>query len=379
VIAALTGDSSRMAMNYLDELKAFCRLHIRSQKGAAALEGVLARIESEHREGPGGWAFEWSAQAAKYERVGRSLDAIQCYNFARFPFVNSPARAGAHAACVRHFFRWARSRDPEVARVDIAVAHQQVPIYTLAGGRSRPLLLAMGGIVSIKEQWHRLLFGAKRLGFSAAIAEFPGVGENPLPFTAECHGFIGAVLDSLHDVADTSRTYIVGLSFGGYLAIKQALRDSRIRGVTTVGAPLARFFTDADWWKQIPETTKKTLSHVCRVPQTQLFGYLNGFALDAAELKRLSIPVNYIFSLRDEIVPLSEKQILVDNIRLLNLKVYDDVHGAANHLAEVQRYIPWSVLSQSGARRSAAGVLLSAGLELARLKRRIKETRVFGF
>jgi esterase FrsA len=358
-------------MTYLDELKEFSLLHIRSQKGAAALEAVLSRIDVADGEGPGGWPYEWSRQGEAFRSAGNPLDAIQCFNFARFPFVDSPARGNAHEACVRLFSTWVTSRDPDVRRVDITVGRERVPIYALGADPKRPLLLAIGGIVSIKEQWHKLLFGAKRLGFTAAIADFPGVGENPLPFTPDSHGLVGAVLDGLRHAADTSRCYVVGLSFGGYLAIKQALRDSRIRGVTTVGAPLARFFTDADWWEQVPETTKKTLSHVCRVPPARLFSYMNTFALAAADLRQLSIPVNYVFSLRDEIVPLAEKHVIEENIRRLDLRLYDDVHGAANHRSEVQTYIPWSVLSQSET-MTAVRAVLSAALVLARLKRRIK-------
>jgi esterase FrsA len=362
-------------MTYLDELKEFSRLHIRSQRDARALEQTLAAIDDAASDGPGGWTREWSAHAERYTREGRDLEAIQCLNFARFPFVDSPARAAAHRACVDRFSTWASARDARVKRVAITALGQRVPIYVRVDDPGRPVLIAIGGIVSVKEQWHRLLFGAARLGFSAVLAECPGVGENPLLYRPGCHRFLGAILDQLSRETGTCEAYVVGLSFGGSLAIRQALEDSRIHGITTVGPPLSDFYTDAAWWRGVPAVTKRTLSHVCRVGEHELPALLPQFAFTAAELQSLRIPVHCVCSTRDEIVPPSERRFIEDNVGRLDLVTFDDVHGAVNHLSELQKYIPWSVLAQRGAPMSPLRMLVTLNLAAATLAR-VVTTRI---
>jgi pimeloyl-ACP methyl ester carboxylesterase len=365
-------------MTYLDELKEFSRLHIRSQRHPADLERTLATIDSEERDAPGGWTHQWSARASEYTRTGRALEAIQCLNFARFPFVSSQARANAHRACVERFAAWATSRDRRVKKVEISAMGHRVPVYTLIDRPGRPILIAIGGIVSIKEQWHALMFGAARLGFSVVIAECPGVGENPLPYTPGCHRFLGAILDELSGVTGRCPAYVVGLSFGGYLAIKQALCDPRIRGITTVGVPLSDFYTDAAWWAGVPEVTKRTLGHVCRARLDELPTVLAEFALSAGDLRSLAIPLHAVCSLRDEIVPQAEQRFLEANADQLDLVVFDDVHGAVHHMPALQKYIVWSVLSQSGAPLSVVKAFVTLNVRVAMLARRMKRVAAAG-
>src|SRR5205823_1603612 len=168
-------------------------------------------------------------------------------------------------------------------------------------------------------------------GFSAAIAECPGVGENLLRYAPGCHRFLGTILDEFSRATGTCAAYIVGFSFGGYLAIEQALEDSRIRGITAVGAPLSEFYTAAAWWTGVPAVTKRTLAHVCRVAESELPALLPRFALSAAALQSLAVPLHYVCSTRDEIVPPGERAFVEANARHLDLVVFDDVHGAVNH------------------------------------------------
>jgi esterase FrsA len=356
-------------MTYLEELKDFSRVHILSQPDAAALERTLAAIQYSDYDGPGGWTYEWNAKAWEYTRDGRELEAIQCLDFARFPFPSSRARAAAHSDCVERFSTWMAGRDPRVKRIEITVDGRRVPIYARIDDPKRPVLIAIGGIATIKEQWHRLLIGAGRLGFSAAIAECPGVGENLLRYAPGCHGFIGAMLDEFSRATGTCRAYVVGFSFGGYLAIAQALEDSRIRGITAVGAPLSEFYTDAAWWSGVSAVTKRTLAHVCRVAEGELPALLPRFALSAAAVQSLAIPLHYVCSTRDEMVPPAERAFVEANARHLDRVVFDDVHGSANQMAELQKYIRWSVLAQSGAPMSPVKAMVTLNLQLSRLAR----------
>ena len=103
---------------YLSELKEFVALHLRSQ--AADYEPVLARISGEH-SGGGGWTYEWVERGRQFEQAGKVIEAIQCYNFARFPFADTAEKKSAHRRCVRQFADWVGSQDARVARVSIPV------------------------------------------------------------------------------------------------------------------------------------------------------------------------------------------------------------------------------------------------------------------
>ena len=113
-----------------------------------------------------------------------------------------------------------------------------------------------------------------------------------------------------------------------------------------LGAPIHHFFTDQAWWSQVPLTTKRTLAHLLHIEIEDLFPAISHMALSETQLKSLSIPLNYIFSRRDEIIPASEKHFLQQHTPRLNLREFDDVHGSPNHLKEMQLWIPLSILRQ---------------------------------
>jgi len=68
-------------------------------------------------------------------------------------------------------------------------------------------------------------------------------------------------------------------------------------------------------------------------------------------------------------VPPAERAFVEAHARHLELVALDDVHGAVNHVAELQKYIPWSVLAQSGAPMSPVKAMVTLNLQLSRLAR----------
>ncbi|MDX3854943.1 alpha/beta hydrolase [Streptomyces sp. AK02-01A] len=358
-------------MNDVDELKEFVIVHTRAQNlDPGRCRALLRRIDNDHDGATGSWAAEWSRDAADLERTGDLLEACRYYNMARFPYVDGAARGAALDNCVRTFDRW-RQDHPDIQRLDVELDGGRVRCWTsgLSQAGPRPLLLFMGGIVTIKEQWAPVLVQARRLGMAMVVTEMPGVGENTLSYDENSPRMLGAVLDALADRADVGHTYAVALSFSGHLALRHALDDRRIRGIVTSGAPVSDFFTDTIWRRALPRVTVDTLGHLAGIKGEEALARMTGWALTDSELASLDIPVAYLASRRDEIIPPGETVRLRRQLRHLDILENDDVHGSPHYAAEARL---WTILSVLRMRRvrNLQRVALATLLRLRRARRR---------
>lgn len=355
----------------LQELQGLVRLHAKAQGvRTRTTESVLSAVQRSEGLGPGAWAYEWCRAGDLAVYQGKTLEAVHLYNLGRFPFVDCLGRAMALERCVFTFQQW-KKKQGNVVQLDIEHEGHRVSSYASNLGRDRDaLILVIGGIVSPKEQWAAFLDMAPRMQCSVVVVDFPGVGTNPLQLHASSSEWIGAVLDALRPFAQVDHTYAVGLSFGGHLLLQRALEDHRIRGITTIGAPIARFFQDPDWWQRVPTTTKLTLEHVTRLKAEPLWNMLNTLALSTNDLKRLRVPVTYIASLRDEIIPPDDWHAVASCVPHATLQAYDDVHGAPGHIDLIRKDIPLSILSQMDRTASwAVGWLkIARGIEWLRCR-----------
>jgi esterase FrsA len=349
-------------MHDVDELKQFATPHARVQGVPAdRCRELLDRVHTDEDGGPGSWVGEWSAAGRELERAGRPLEACAYYNLARFPYVDGVERAHAMRSCTEAFDRWRREHT-DFRRLDVDLDDGQVRCWLGSGASpDRPLLVVMGGIVSVKEQWAALLAQARRLGTTVLVAEMPGVGENTAPYDAASHRMFSRILDAAAGQADVTRTYAMALSFSGHLALRCAVDDHRIRGILTIGAPVREFFTNDTWRDRVPRLTVATLAHLAGVEPAKVSDHMRGWGLQDDQLAALDIPVHYLASLRDEIIPGGEVALLRRHVRHLRLVEKDDVHGSPNHQAEIRLWTATSALQMLGGhpvRRMALGALL---------------------
>ncbi|MRH92336.1 alpha/beta fold hydrolase [Nocardia sp. SYP-A9097] len=334
-------------MNVLDELKQFASVHSQLQELPEGLwQQIMDRITSDD-DGPGAWVYEWSTVASEFETEGELLTASHCYTMARFPFVDGPARAEALRRSIRTFDTW-RLRGTSLESIDVRPDGTDGSLRCLAGGLStrdkRPLLLFMGGIVSLKQQWASVLHLAEAVGMAVVLCEMPGVGENTVPYDRNSWQMLPPILDALTDGADVEHTIAMANSFGGHLALRCAAVDERIRGIVSNSPPISDFFTDIEWLRGIPRVTTDTLAHLTGTDPAGLLELLPDWALTGTELKRLEIPVAYLASLRDEIIPRTEVDHMRNNVRDLDTKVFDDVHASPSHLVEAREWMFASLL-----------------------------------
>jgi len=361
-------------MNSVDELKQFVVAHAKAQGIPEDRYRVaLGRIRQDDEGAAGSWAVEWAGVAAGLERQGQYLEAASCFNMARFPFVDGPARQEALDGCVRAFGRWADER-PGIQRITVDLPTGSFNCW--AGGLSRsqprPLVILMGGIVSVKEQWAPILPLADRLGMTIVVTEMPGVGENTIRYDVDSRRMLPALVDAVTTRAAISDTFAATLSFSGHAALRWAAEDPRVKGVLTIGAPISGFFTDAEWFGQLPRVTRDTLVHLTGCPEQGLLDLFHDqeWALSRELLRSLEIPVYYTASSRDEIIPQGDIQLLRENVRRLSLNEYDDVHGSPEHSDEIRLWVPNSLLRMSGA-RNPQRVVSTLLLNAMRLRRKV--------
>ncbi|SDG94494.1 Alpha/beta hydrolase of unknown function [Sinosporangium album] len=335
-------------MNDVEELARFAVVHARNQGVSdTALERVLSRIGHDREGEAGSWAVEWTAAGDDAAAAGDDAAAVALYTLARFPYPDGPARRSAQRRAVEAFTRW--SAPTPIEPLTFFTAGRTARAWTVGlsaeAERPRPLVLVIGGIVAPKEQYAPVLLQLDRLGLAGVVAEIPGVGENTALYGRESWRFIPALIDAVGDRADVSRTYAVAMSFSGHLALRAAVHDPRIRGVVTAGAPVRWFFTDREWQRRLPSVTVHTLAHLLRCSAAEVGevgDVVARFGLSDEELGALAVPVRCIVSLRDEIVPARDVELLRLRVRDLDTLVHDDVHGSPGHVAESRL---WSVLS----------------------------------
>ncbi|AQS35434.1 Alpha/beta hydrolase family [Shewanella psychrophila] len=313
------------------ELKAFARLHSRAQKlDESVLDFALHNIENDIHGDPRSWAYVLSSLAERAESSGDIQDSIQLYNLARFPYVGDPARKKALNKCQQLYRQWLANTLPDVEYWRFS--DPDFGCYTAGLDKNKPVVVVLGGIVSIKEQWHRLLVMAKKLGYCVVLTELPGVGENTLPYDAHDSQLFRRILKRLQGRANTQDVHVIGFSFGGHLAMNASLENSNIHTITTVGAPIADFFGDGSNKLAIPDITYNTLAHIFDCDNTEVKSHISDWGLSAESLERISANIHYLASSRDEIIPLDDMQAVRSNVPHNQILQVDDIHGAPNHL-----------------------------------------------
>lgn len=354
-------------MSNVDELKEFALIHARAQQiPQSTYRAVLAHVVHDE-EGPGSWVAEWSGAAEAAEHRGDLLAACRMYTMARFPHVDGEARRKAWERAVAAFDKWRQRDRVDLQRLDVELTGGRVRCWTTARQHAdrEPFVILMGGIVSTKEQYAPTLLRLRRFGVSGLVTEMPGVGANTLEYGKESWRMFSGLLDAVGGRA--RRAYAMAMSFSGHMALRCALEEPRLRAVLTVGAPVHGVFADPAWQRNLPRITVETLSHLAGTGPLDNAEDLGGLALTAEQLAALDIPVSYVASLRDEIIPVADIDLLRRHVRRLNLLVNDDVHGSPRHLGVTGPWLTGELLRAHGSRTLARAVL-SALIPLTRAR-----------
>ncbi|AGT09199.1 alpha/beta fold hydrolase [Paracoccus aminophilus] len=349
----------------LQEARGFVTLHARHMGfDDRRIARLFERITTLSGEGASSWVSVFTGEALAADAAKKPVEAANLFNLARFPVADTPAKIYAQQAAAQVFGEHVERLD-RGERIQVELDGKSLSVlFREPRNRRAGLLILMGGIVSLKEQWGAFLNLGRKLGCAVAIADFAGVGCNEVPYDRAAAGIYGAIMDAVAERCDVRRTLIVAPSFGGHLAMLQAIRDPRIRQIVTVGAPIRACFQEAARGDatDIPLITRLALAHAMRIPVETLPDRLPDLAIQPDEMRRLKTPVLYLAAERDEIIPVSEWAEVARDAPNLRVHGFDDVHGAPNSLPALRLIILTMVLRHCG--RSVASRLVQSFLRL---------------
>ncbi len=204
------------------------------------------------------WIDGWRRVGEKREIYGRAaledsrlvtarenyLYASAAYQMAQFPLYDEvERRRELYARCAECYRYAAALFDPPCTEVTIRFRNHRMPGYLRVPKRrgTFPLVILLSGADSSKEEMHFFASSLLDRGVASLAFDGPGMGEmwEKLPMVMEYEKVGRAVINYLVKLPriDRRRIGILGLSYGGNLALRIAAHDERIAAAITVTAP----------------------------------------------------------------------------------------------------------------------------------------------
>lgn len=238
------------------QMPAWAKLQFTSHGvGQDDLDHVLGRVD-----GLLSWANEWEALGRTHEARGldaitwgrsdeaarRLLTASACYNFAQYVVFLDPARKRElHDACVRAYAAAAPHFEVPATPFEVPFRNRIVRGYLRVppGDGPRPVVVIFNGTNAVKEELHWWSDALVARGIAAITFDGPGLGQtfHRLSSVAEPRPVGVAIMNHIerHPELDPEAVGYMGLSLGGYCAIRMAAHDSRVRAVAAVSPPFS--------------------------------------------------------------------------------------------------------------------------------------------
>ncbi len=222
---------------------------------------ALAAIDSLEREQ---WALAWNAVAEQHVARAACLEASapagarehywqawRLNHFARWPVENSAAKQRAKNRALEAFRSYGRLLDPalEIVRIPFEGAQITACLRLPAGMRPAPLVFAIAGLDSRKEDFAAHADPYLQRGAGLLAVDLPGPGESPIAAAPDSDRLFSALLDYLaaRPDVDAARIVVQGRSWSGYWAAKLAHTErARLRGCVMHGGPIHHYF-QPDW------------------------------------------------------------------------------------------------------------------------------------
>jgi 2,6-dihydroxypseudooxynicotine hydrolase len=279
----------------------------------ADLEDVLSRITSLET-----WVDEWEALGLRHERAGTAglaagdrreaaehfKSAAVAYNFAQYVlFFDIQRKRTLHRACVSAYGQAAPLLDPPARRVEIPFRRRSMVGYLrVPPGAPAPVIVVFNGTNAVKEELHAWSEAMLDRGLAVLAFDGPGLGEtwHRLSMVAEPRPVGRAIMDHLEKLpeVDARSVAMLGMSLGGYLAIRMASFDRRIKAVAAVCPP----FSADIYWNVTLASMRRELAALYDTDERTMAACVNRITLGDV-LPALRCPLLVVGGGRDMITP----------------------------------------------------------------------------
>jgi len=210
----------------------------------ADVREAMGRLKTLERDE---WAASWSAIGDRYMKEKDFHQAWLVYSFARWPVPNSPGKQRAYEKALEAWLAHAKRFDPPVEMLKVpfegkeVVGYLQIPRVSAGGAKPVPLIVAISGLDSRKEEMVERFAPLVARGIAVLALDSPGTGESPVKAAPGAERTLVAALDAVlkRPDVDPQRVAVYGGSFGGYWAtILAASEKQRVRAVVAQSPPI---------------------------------------------------------------------------------------------------------------------------------------------
>lgn len=337
------------------------------------LEFVLRRVQ-----GLTSWVDEWESLGRAREQaghdalvLGRPTDAARhflaasaAYNFAQYVvFIDVERKRRLHESCVRAYARAAPHLDPPAEPFELRFRRRPLQGYLRlprGGPGPWPVAVLINGTNAVKEELHWWSEALLARGIATIAFDGPGLGTtfHRLSMVAEPRPVGAAIVDAVqaHPALDPEAIGFLGQSLGGYMAIRMAAHDRRIRAVAAVSPPYS-----ADiYWNVTLSGLRRELAALYGTTEAEMGVAIEKITL-ARVLDELRCPLMVAGGGRDHITPASEAWRIFEGARCEREIVFypRGAHDCFNVLSDLRpRIVNWLShrLDRPHAARRAAAV-----------------------
>ncbi len=297
------------------------------------------------------WSPSWSALANEHEHMGEQaeasrdyesagehfLSAAMLYHFGKFMVVRFPSQLReGHENTVRVYRRGMPYYEHINERVEIPYEHGRVIPGILRrpwGVRRPPVVILSPGLDSVKEELHAYSTDLLRRGIATLAVDGPGQGESEfgLPLRPDYEvpaGYIINYLETRSDV-DASRVGMLGISLGGFFAVRAAAAEKRLKAVVM----LASGYNLAEHFDRYPLLTQDAFIHRTKSgDEVATRERLKAFTLEGST-QRITIPLLVIMGRKDRLFPPEDSERVAAEVgERAELWMFDDGNHVCNNI-----------------------------------------------
>jgi 2,6-dihydroxypseudooxynicotine hydrolase len=319
------------------------------------LDHVLGRVD-----GLESWAAEWEALGRSHEQRGhdalawgrgdeaakRFLTASAAYNFAQYVvFIDPERKRELHEACVRAYALAAPHFAVPARPFEVPFRNRLIRGYLRVppGDGPRPVVVIFNGTNAVKEELHWWSDALVARGIASITLDGPGLGEtfHRLTYVAEPRPVGVAIVNHIESQPDLDPDAVgfMGLSLGGYCAIRMAAHDPRVRAVAAVSPP----FSAEVYWNVTLYAMRRELASLYDMPVEEMDKHIPRITL-ADTLPSLDRPLMVAGGGHDMITPGDEAYRIFETARCERELVFypRGAHDCFNVLSDLRpRMVGW--------------------------------------